>query len=76
MKKFICKEMRMNGGCEEMFVGETVMDIAKACHMHFVNSTDDAHKKGREMMTAGPSKEAQKEWWDWFNAEWQKRKEE
>ena len=38
-----------------------------------MKSTDNAHKEGREMMTAGPSEEAQKEWWDWFNAEWGKR---
>ena len=75
MKKFICREMRMKGGCDQVFEGETTMDIAKACGMHFMNSTDDAHKEGREMMTAGPSEEAKKEWWDWFNKEWEKREE-
>ena len=65
----------MMGGCDEVFEGETAMDIAKACGMHFMSSTDDAHKEGREMMTAGPNVEAKKEWCDWFNAEWEKKEE-
>ena len=73
MKKFICNEMKMGGGCDQVFEGETPMDIAKACGTHFMESTDDAHKAGREMMTAGPSEEGKKEWWDWFNAEWANR---
>ena len=48
----------MKGGCDQVFAGETAMDIAKACGMHFMNST-------AEMMTAGPNEEAKKEWWDW-----------
>ena len=75
MKKFICKEMRMNGGCDEVFEGETAMDIAKQNGAHWMSTTDDAHKAGREMMTAGPDEKAKKEWWDWFNAEWEKRGE-
>ena len=73
MKKFICKEMKMKGGCDQVFEGETAMDIAKACGMHFMNSTDDAHKEGREMMAAGPNEETKKEWWDWFNGEWNRK---
>ena len=75
MKKFVCKEMRMNGGCDQVFEGQTATDIASACGMHFMNSTDDVHKAGREMMTAGPDEAAKKEWWDWFNAEWDKKEE-
>ena len=67
--------MKMEGGCDQEFVGETAMDIAKACGGHFMSSTDDAHKAGREMMTAGPSEESKKEWWDWFNGEWNKKEE-
>ena len=76
MKKFTCKEMRMGVGCDEVFEGKTAMDIAKACGMHFMNSTDDAHKEGREMMKKGPSEESEedkKKWWDWFNKEWDKK---
>ena len=75
MKKFTCKEMGMGEGCDDVFEGETVMDIAKACHTHFMNSTDLAHKEGREMMIKGPNKEEQDKWWAWFNGEWKKKKE-
>ena len=54
------------------------MDIATACGMHFMNSTDDAPKEGREMMKKGPSEESEedkKKWWDWFNEEWDKKEE-
>lgn len=75
MKTFICNEMKMKGGCSQVFEGETVMDIAKACGMHFMGSTDEAHREGREMMTTGPSEEAKKEWWNWFNSEWEKKED-
>ena len=65
----------MGEGCDEVFEGKTTMDIAKTCGMHFMNSTDDAHREGREMMTAGPNEEAKKEWWNWFNGEWSKKEE-
>ena len=67
--------MKMGEGCDQVFEGETAMDIAKECGMHFMSSSDNAHKEGREMMTAGPNEEAKKEWWDWFNTEWDNRKE-
>ena len=75
MKKFVCKEMKMMGGCDKVFEGESAMDIAKQNGAHWMSTTDDAHKAGRDMMTAGPNEEAKKEWWDWFEKEWSKRKE-
>ena len=75
MKQFICKEMRMGGGCDQVFEGETPMDIAKQNGAHWMSTTDEAHKAGRDMMMQGPNEEAKKEWWDWFSAEWNKKKE-
>lgn len=76
MKKFTCKEiMNGEGGCNEVFEGETAMDIAMKNHAHVVATTDKAHKPMRDMMKKGPSKEEQKKWWDWFNAEWDKKAE-
>ncbi len=77
MKKFTCKEiMNGEGGCDQFFKGETAMDIAKQSSKHFMSSTDEAHKPMRDMMTKCPSKEEEKKWWDWFNGEWEKKKNE
>ena len=44
MKKFTCKEiMNGAGGCDEVFKGETAMDIAKQSSKHFMSSTDETH---------------------------------
>ena len=76
MKSFTCKEiMNGEGGCDEDFEGETAKGIAKQSATHFMNSTDEAHKPMREMMTSSPSEEEQKKWWDWFNSEWDKTSE-
>lgn len=69
----------MNGGgcsgegCQMTFKGEDAMDIAKQTGMHFIGSTDEAHKPMRDMMGSSPSEEDQKKWWDWFNGEWDKK---
>lgn len=77
MKKFTCREiMNGGGGCDEVFEGETAMDIAKQCSKHSMNSTDEAHKPMRDMMTIFHSEEEKKKWWDWFNGEWNKKKDE
>lgn len=74
MKKFTCKEiMNGEGGCDEVFEGETAMDIAKKSSIHFMGTTDKAHKPMRDMMTKSHSKEEEKKWWDWFNKEWEKK---
>ena len=76
MKTFTCKEiMNGEGGCDEVFEGETAMDIAKQSSMHFMSSTDEAHKPMRDMMTKSHSKEEEEKWWDWFNNEWDKKEE-
>lgn len=76
MKKFTCKEMR--GPCDEVFEGETAMEIAKKSHAHVMATTEEAHKQMREQMReqmTKPSEEEQKKWWDWFNGEWDKKAE-
>ena len=65
--------MNGEGGCDEVFEGETAMDIAKASSMHFMGTTDKAHKPMRDMMTKSHSKEEEKKCWDWFNREWDKK---
>ena len=76
MKQFTCKEiMNGEGGCDKVFKSETAMDIAKQSSKHFMSSTDEAHKPMRDMMASRPSEEEQKKWWDWFNGEWEKKKE-
>lgn len=77
MKRFTCKEiMNGEGGCDEVFKGETAMDIAKQSSKHFMSSTDEEHKPMRDMMSKCSSKEEEKKWWDWFNGEWEKKKDE
>ena len=76
MKNFTCKEtMNGEGGCDEVFLGETTMDLLKQSSTHFMSSTDDAHKPMRDMMASSPSKEEQEKWFDWFDGEWEKKPE-
>ena len=65
--------MNGEGGCDEVFEGESAMDIAMVSSKHYMNSTDEAHKPMRDMMSQPRSKEEEKKWWDWFNAEWDKK---
>ena len=65
--------MNMGEGCDTAFAGDSPMDIAEACSKHFMESTDDAHREGREMMAGPPNQEGQKVWWDWFMSEWENR---
>ena len=64
----------MGGPCDEVLEGEKAVDIAIKSHTHVMSTTDEAHKQMREKMT-NPSEENQKKWWDWFNGEWDKKKE-
>ena len=73
MKKFTCREI--GGPCDEVFEGETAMDIARQNGAHWMGTTDEAHKPMRDMMTKNPSEENRKKWWDWFNKEWDKKEE-
>ena len=62
MKGFTCKEIiNGEGGCDEVFEGETPTDIPMQSAPHFMNSTDEAHKPMRNMMASSPSKEFSEE---------------
>ncbi|MBM2839478.1 MAG: hypothetical protein HW412_6 [Bacteroidetes bacterium] len=65
----------MGGPCEEVYEGETAMEIAKKSHAHVMATTDEAHMQMREQMTK-PSEEEQKKWWAWFKGEWDKKKDD
>lgn len=74
MKGFTCKEiMNGEGGCDEVFEGQTTMEILKQSSKHFMSSTDEAHKPMRDMMASKSSEEDKKKWFDWFNGEWDKK---
>ena len=75
MKKFTCKEiMNSEGGCDMVFSGETSMDVASQCGKHVANSTDEAHKPMREMMSnPNHTKEDREKWFKWFQGEWDKK---
>jgi len=75
MKKFTCKEMGGPSDCDAVHVGEKAMDIAMKNHAHVVATTDDGHALLRKQMDH-PSEDDQKKWWVWFNAEWNKKKDE
>ena len=83
MKQFTCKEMSgdLNAGCDEVYEGETGMDIAMLHHGHVMATTDEAHEPLRNQMSQqGKGDEQQneadrKKWWDWFNGEWEKKSE-
>jgi hypothetical protein len=79
MKKFTCKEvMGGNGGCDEVFEGETAMDVAAKVGAHVASSTDEIHKKLREQMKEQiekGSEEDKKKWMNWFQGEWDKKTE-
>ena len=74
MKQFTCNEMsgELNAGCDEVYEGETGMDIAMMHHGHVTTTTDEAHEPLRNQMTQ-PDEAGQKKWWDWFNGEWEKK---
>ena len=76
MKKFKSSEMKMDTGCDKEFEGETPMDVMQACAEHYMSSTDDAHKEGKEMMNQEQTDETEQEkkkWFEWFNKEWENR---
>ena len=77
MKKFTCKEiMNGEGGCDIEFTGETSMDVASQCGKHVASSTDEAHKPMRDMMSnPNHTEEEKKKWFEWFQGEWDKKKE-
>lgn len=79
-KKFTCKEVMGGvGGCDEVFEGETAMEVATKVGTHVANSTDKLHEPLRaqmkEQMEKG-SQEDKKKWMDWFQGEWDKKKSE
>ena len=80
MKKFTCREV-MGGvnGCDEVFEGQTAMDVAQKVSIHIMSSTDEAHKQlqaqMKEQMEKGSQEDKQK-WMDWFQGEWDKKKDE
>ncbi len=78
MKKFTCKEIMDNkGGCDMEFSGETSMEVASRCGKHIAGSTDEAHKPMRDMMSnPNHTEEEKKKWFEWFQGEWDKKKDE
>jgi len=71
----------MDCPCDEVFEGETAMEVAEKCGMHIMSTTDEGHKPMRDMMTKGikfseeEKYEDQKKWFEWFNKEWDKKEE-
>lgn len=60
---------------DEVFEGETPMDIPKQSAPHFMISNDEVHKSMRDTMASSPSEEEQKICRDWLNVEWEKKEE-
>ncbi|MBI2120327.1 MAG: hypothetical protein HYT94_01745 [Parcubacteria group bacterium] len=76
MKKFTCREiMNGAGGCDMVFEGAEMMDVASQCGKHVADTTDDLHKPMRDMMAANHSEEEKKKWFMWFQGEWDKKAE-
>jgi len=76
MKKFTCKEiMNGEGGCDRVFEGVELMDVAGQCGTHIAGTTDDLHKPMRDMMTTNHTEEEKKKWFEWFQGEWDKKAE-
>ncbi len=80
MKKSTCKGVMSGaGGCDEVFEGQTAMEVAQKVGAHVASSTDELHKPLRyqmkEQMEKG-SEEDKKKWMDWFQGEWDKKKDE
>jgi hypothetical protein len=48
MRKLTCRQL--DGPCDEVFKGETAMEISDKGGAHVMTTTDDAHKEAREMM--------------------------
>jgi len=76
MKQFTCKEiMNDKGGCDKMFEGTDMMGVASQCGKHIAGTTDEAHKPTRDMMTTNHTEEEKKKWFEWFQKEWDKKKD-
>ena len=75
MKKFTCREiMNGDGGCDMEFAGAEMMDVASQCDQHVAQTTNEAHRPMREMMTnPNHTKEDQTKWFAWFQGEWDKK---
>lgn len=75
MKKFTCREiMDDKGGCDMEFVGENPMEVASQCGKHIAGTTDEAHKPMRDMMNSKDhTEEEKKQWFGWFQGEWDKK---
>ena len=68
--------MDNKGGCDMVFSGNEAMDVASQCGKHVASSTDEAHKSMREMMmNPNHTEEDRKKWFEWFQGEWNKKKE-
>lgn len=63
------------GGCDMEFEGNDMMDVASQCGKHIADTTDEAHKSMREMMTTNHTEEERKKWFEWFQGEWDKKQE-
>ncbi len=68
--------MNGEGGCDTVFEGVEMMDVASQCGKHIARTTDDLHKPMRDMMTTSHTEEEKKKWFEWFQGEWEKKKEE
>jgi len=66
------------GGCDQVFEGDTAMEVAQKVSVHVMGSTDEAHKQlqeqMKEQMEKGTQEDKQK-WMDWFQGEWDKKTE-
>ena len=66
--------MNGEGGCEMEFAGDTSMDVASQCGKHVADSTDDAHRPMRDMMSnPNHTEDERKKWFEWFQGEWDKK---
>lgn len=69
--------MNNESGCGMEFLGNEAMDVASQCGKHVADSTDEAHKPMREMMlNPNHTQEDREKWFNWFQGEWDKKKEE
>ena len=73
MKKFTCREM--GGTCDMEFTGENMQEVASKGGQHLMTTTDEGHKPMRDQMENG-TKEDQAKWFEWFQGEWDKKKDE
>lgn len=72
--------MNNKGGCDMEFMGDEMMKVAGDCGQHVMNTTDEAHKPMRDMMSTtmsgANSKEEQAKWFEWFQGEWNNKNDE